>query len=616
MDHIDEAIAALREGAYERAHGVLDGLAGGKAGTAVRIRALWTIAQILRRSFDDDAVTGLIEVARRSPNRAGGSYDRVMAVTGPLEDLVAASAAQELRLRIGDYFLRDEKPGEAIGWVAAALSAGPNDPIAIYLEANCRFALYGEPQAIADMELVLERAAADTDRAYLVGGRGAAFYYRLGLAYERVKDLGGAAAYFRRAVERDPDNETPRVMLGEVLVRLGRFEEAIGLLATVERYADGYRFAARLHALALFGIGKVDEALALLHEVAEIDPLWGVAFLEMGRIYLAQGNYEQAEIALARAFRTNPDLAGLGAAIATLERHVARYLDPDAGMPAMTAFEIPPEFAPRLDDPDLHQRASMKVAVGAFLRVLQTLMIRDMLVLYSHSGMGYLWALAQPLVFIGSLVLVYSVSGHQPPLGLSPVAFFAVGIVPYLSFYVRVEAAVSSAVRSNLSLLYFRQVTPLALISAAFVREYLTALVVFVIIAGSIACFDKSVQISDPLEILAAVTCIALLAAVIGTFFGLGELVVPSLQLLEIFVFRVMFFFSGALFFANQLPPQMRKYALLNPLLHLIEFVRDGYLSVYRARYASWSFALECISVGIVLMVVLLHATRRYVVAT
>jgi capsular polysaccharide transport system permease protein len=219
------------------------------------------------------------------------------------------------------------------------------------------------------------------------------------------------------------------------------------------------------------------------------------------------------------------------------------------------------------------------------------------------------------LDFIGTLAVLFTVVGHRPPLGVSTIAFLAVGIVPYLTFYVRVQSAVSAAVRSNLSLLYFRQVTPLVLIAAAFVREYLTALVIFIIIAGGIAVFDKTVQISDPLEILMALTCISLLGAVVGTFFGLGELVFPSLQLAEIVVFRIMFFFSGALYFANQLPPQMRQYALLNPLLHLIEFVRDGYLSVYHSRYANWHYPLQFIAVGFGVVVVLLHSTRRYVVA-
>ena len=76
-----------------------------------------------------------------------------------------------------------------------------------------------------------------------------------------------------------------------------------------------------------------------------------------------------------------------------------------------------------------------------------------------------------------------------------------------------------------------------------------------------------------------------------------------------------MFFFSGALYYANMLPPRMREYALLNPLLHLIEFVRGGLFRTYEPHFANWHYPLEFIGVGIALLVVVLYSTRRYVVA-
>ena len=59
----------------------------------------------------------------------------------------------------------------------------------------------------------------------------------------------------------------------------------------------------------------------------------------------------------------------------------------------------------------------------------------------------------------------------------------------------------------------------------------------------------------------------------------------------------------------------MREWALLNPLLHLIEFVRNGIFTIYQSRYAVWYYPLEFIVVGLAFMMVLLYSTRRYVVA-
>ncbi len=616
MSGIDEATAALRVGKYRQASEILEALGAGKPGAAVPARALWAIAQVLRRKFGRETAEAILEVARRAPNRADPIFQKLQLVTGSLEPLLQPNAAQEFRLRVGDYFLRGNKADEAMAFLSAALAVAPEDPIAIYLEANCRFALYGARQAVRDMEAILDRAAADTTRAYLIGGRTASFWYRLGLAHDRMKSSDAAARYLAKAVELDPSNDTPRILLGDVLVRLGRFDEAITQLAPIEKFADSYCYAARLLAIARFRIGETEEALALLHEVAEIDPLGAITFLEIGRIYLARGDTEQAEIALARAFRTNPELPGLKSVIVTLEHHLGRHMDADAGLPAATEFVIPEEFAARPDDRALYERPSFSVAWRSWLRVLEALIVRDILVLHSRSGMGYLWALAHPLAYIATIGAVYAFVGHQAPFGISTLGFLATGIAAYINFYVRIQSAVASAVRSNVSLFYFRGVTPLVLITAAVLREFLTSLVVFVIIIAAIAVYEGSLQINDPLTILAAVSCLSLLGMIVGAFFGLAELAVPAIKLGEVVLARAMLFFSGALFLANMLPPRLREWALLNPMLHLIEFVRDGYFTSYHSLYANWHYPLSFIIVGIAFTMVLLHATRRFMVAS
>jgi capsular polysaccharide transport system permease protein len=615
MSGIEEVIAALQKGAFLQADEILTSLGAPKPGGSLRARALWAVTQVLIMNFDEDAATALIEVGRRSPSRTETTYGKLVLMTGPLESVLPPAAAQEIRLRIGDYYLRGEEPEEAMPWLSAALAAAPDDPIAVYLEANCRFALYGERQAVRDMEGVLHRAAADTERAYFVGGHTAAFWYRLGLTHERMRNFEKAAEFLGEAVVRDPGNETARILLGDILIRLGRFDEVVALLAAVPEYADGYRFAARLRAVALFRSGNSEEALALLQRVAEIDPLGALTFLEIGRIHLQRDELEAAEIALARAFRTNSELAGLRSSIVELENRLGRHLDPDAGLPLVTEFTIPEEFAPRPDDPGLLEKPDFGAAWTNFWRVMHALIVRDMLALHAENGMGYLWALVQPLAYTATLATVFMIAGRSAPYGTSVFAFLAAGIVPYISFYVRLETAVGSAVRTNVTLLYFRQVTPFTLIAAAFVREYLTAMVAFVMIVGAIAAYDKSIVIHDPLQILIAVTGMALLGTVIGTLLGLGSLAIPSLALAEVVINRVMFFFSGALYYANMLPARMREYALMNPLLHLIEFVRGGLFTFYEPRYANWHYPLEFIGVGIALLVVVLYSTRRYVVA-
>lgn len=616
----DDVAEALHSGNYELACKLLAESGADKPNAGPGRQLLLGLTLLLGRRMHE-CVDVLQRVCARSRQQGEPAYSVVRRMVGPLETIFPSRGTQEINLRLGDYFLRQQEPHEAMPWLSEALTAAPDDPIAIYLEANCRFALYGERQAVRDMEAVLEDAANDRDRAYFIGGRTAAFWFRLGVVYEEMRELERAAQCLTKAAElSDPAdaaswNAAASLILGDILVRLGNYDQALAALEAIPRDAENFRYAIRLRAVVLFQKGALDEALALLNEAAEIDPLGAINFLEMGRIRLALGELEAAEIALARAFRTNPELAGLSSAIVELETRLGRHLDADAGLPVVTDFAIPEEFAPRPEDPGLLEKPSFRAACANFWRVMHALIIRDILALYSETGMGYLWALAQPVVFTMTLAAVFIISGHPAPLGTSVIAYLAAGIVPYISFYVRLEQAASAAVRGNLTLLYFRQVTPFTLIAAAFVREYLTSLVAFVVIVGAIAMYDKSIEIRDPLQILMALTCIGLLGSVIGTLLGLGSLAIPSLALAEVVVARVMFFFSGALYYANLLPARMREYALLNPLLHLIEFVRGGLFTFYDPHFANWHYPLEFIGVGIALVVVVLYSTRRYVVA-
>jgi ABC-type polysaccharide/polyol phosphate export permease len=59
----------------------------------------------------------------------------------------------------------------------------------------------------------------------------------------------------------------------------------------------------------------------------------------------------------------------------------------------------------------------------------------------------------------------------------------------------------------------------------------------------------------------------------------------------------------------------MAYYASFNPLLELIEFVREAFFRQYQSRYAMWEYPLVFIIVGMVLILVLERATRRYLAA-
>jgi ABC-type polysaccharide/polyol phosphate export permease/tetratricopeptide (TPR) repeat protein len=619
VSEADDAIEALGVGQYQRAIEILGALGAAKPNAGARLRLLWALAQLMGRNMNE-CVRVFLEVCERGMKGGEPAHQQLRRLVGPLESVFPPLGAQEIRLRLGDYFLRRQKPDEAIQWLQDARFAQPDDPLAIYLEAGCRFALHGDRQALREMEEIVDQAAADLDRAYFIGGRTAALWFRLGVAHDRLKNLERAARYLGKAVELSQsvewaaENATARLLLGDVLIRLDRFEEALAELTAIPRDAHNYRYAIRLRAVALFQTGDTETALALLHEVAEIDPLGASTFLELGRIYLAIGDTLEAEIALARAFRTDPDLSELKPAIIALERVLGRTMDSDAGLPPADEFDIPEEFVLRLDDAALNQRASVRAGAASYFRVLRTLMLRDILNQQRQTGIGYLGTIVEPLVLILALDLAYHFETRQPAHGVSIEAFLTADIGTYYFFFVHMIGAVSTSVIGNANLFYFREVTPLVVIAATALRQFLTGLVAFSLMVVGLSIYENSLQVSDPLLLFAALAGIAALATIAGVCFGCGELVIPSLRFVDVFFRRLMLFCSGVFFFANDLHPQLRGWMMLNPLVHYFEFVKDYMFVSYHSRYAVWSYPLPFIFVGVFLIVVFERATRRYLV--
>jgi ABC-type polysaccharide/polyol phosphate export permease/Flp pilus assembly protein TadD len=617
VSETDDAIEALGAGRYRQAIEILGALGAAKPNAGARLRMLWALAQLMGRNMNE-SVQVLLEVCERGMKAGEPAYQQLRRVVGPLESVFSPLGAQEIRLRLGDYFLRRQKPDEAMQWLQDARSTGPDDPLAIYLEASCRFALYGERQALREMEEIAEQAAADLDRAYYIGGRTAALWFRLGVAHDRLKNLDRAARYLGKAVELSQsvewaaENATARLLLGDVLIRLDRFEEALAELTAIPRDAHNYRYAIRLRAVALFQTGDTETALSLLQEAAEIDPLGASTFLELGRIYLAIGDTFEAEIALARAFRTDPDLSGLKPAIIALERVLGHTMDPDAGLPPADEFDIPEEFVLRLDDAAVNQRASVRAGAASYFRILRTLMLRDILNQQRQTGIGYLGTIVEPLVLIVALDLAYHFENHHVTHGISIEAYLTAAIGVYYFFFVHMIGAVSISVKGNTNLFYFREVTPFVVIAASALRQFLTGLVAFVLMVAGVSIYQNSLQLVDPLNLLAALAGIAALATIAGVFFGLGELAVPSLRFVDVFFRRAMLFTSGVFFFANDLPPEVRSWLMLNPLVHYFEFVKDSMFLTYHSLYAAWSYPLPFILVGLFLIVVFERATRRY----
>jgi capsular polysaccharide transport system permease protein len=139
--------------------------------------------------------------------------------------------------------------------------------------------------------------------------------------------------------------------------------------------------------------------------------------------------------------------------------------------------------------------------------------------------------------------------------------------------------------------------------------------VFFLILAGAHA-LGYTIKIENPLRVLFALGCLAVTGLGLGAVFAALVPFVRSMQqIIGIFAGRPLFFTSGLFFTAEMLPAGVREILLLNPLLHMIEWLRSAFFVEFESSYASPAYALGAALVTMCLGLVMLRGLRKRILA-
>lgn len=153
----------------------------------------------------------------------------------------------------------------------------------------------------------MRRVKAGTDQEHqALDAQVASDNFNMGLVLLSAGDASEALAYFRRAVQVQPDHVNALVNLGTLLARGGRREEAIGLLQRAVA-ADPASLPARSNlAGALNASGKFSEAVPHYQAILLAEPNHALAHSHLARSQLELGDLEAAAAHLRKAVELNP----------------------------------------------------------------------------------------------------------------------------------------------------------------------------------------------------------------------------------------------------------------------------------------------------------------------
>lgn len=209
-------------------------------------------------------------------------------------------------------------------------------------------------------------------------------------------------------------------------------------------------------------------------------------------------------------------------------------------------------------------------------RVIFALLMREILTRYGRNNIGFLWLLAEPMLFTLAIMGMALFVKMREFSGMPVVAFALTGY-SCMFFWRNIANRCKGAIGSNAGLMYHRNVKILDIFFTRVLLEAVggtTAFIILVLIFTNLGLMDWP---KDTLLVVAAWSLLgwfgAALALCIGVMTERSE-VFGRIWSASSFP---LFALSGAVFMVDWIPEPGRSYLLWVPMIHGTEMLRHGY---------------------------------------
>lgn len=249
---------------------------------------------------------------------------------------------------------------------------------------------------------------------------------------------------------------------------------------------------------------------------------------------------------------------------------------------------------------------------------IYALFFRELKTRFGSKRMGYFWAVAEPALSTMVMATLLSVAGRRSFYGIPVMLFMLTGFISF-GLYSKLSSSISNAISANKGLLGYRQVAPIDPVITRFIIEFLTTLIVFVILVAFIGWL--SVDLLDWMRIdvipqnfigiLSSLALLAILSASLGLIVAIATVHWDGAEKVYSIATRPMMILSGVFFPITVIPEKYWYLLSWNPVLHAIELVRDSYFYAYTTPVGSWIY-LGGLAFGFLLLSLMLYNTNRH----
>lgn len=258
--------------------------------------------------------------------------------------------------------------------------------------------------------------------------------------------------------------------------------------------------------------------------------------------------------------------------------------------------------------------ASLRQGWDIQKRVIGALMVRELTTRFGRENIGFLWVMAEPLLFAVLVAIFWRVMKGPTDFGIDIVGFVVTGYIPLVMFRTCMGRGVK-AFTANGALMYHKQIKILDMLLVRFLIELIGHMMAYLfigVVLGVLGYFpvpyDVGYIVLGGLYYALFTFSVMLVVAAASEYSETIEKIVPVTTYL-------MIPFSGAFYIVSALSPEGANVVLYSPAVHGMEIMRLGVFGPSIDPHFSYLYPLEfclpCLALGLLMC---RHVRRRLVI--
>jgi capsular polysaccharide transport system permease protein len=217
-------------------------------------------------------------------------------------------------------------------------------------------------------------------------------------------------------------------------------------------------------------------------------------------------------------------------------------------------------------------------------RVIWAMLMRETITMYGREGLGVLWIIAEPAMFVVGVMIIFSFTDANYVNGITPAEYLAVSY-PTLLFWRNGTGRVTKAVEVNRALLHHKPLRPIDIIYARIILTFASGAAAFFVLYP-IFTFVGITHLPYNWYYFAIGYLL-----VIWFSFGFVLIMAALAELSETIektshiILYLMLPFSGVFIPMYLVPEPYRHYLLYFPLIDAVECFHHGYFGPQMPTY-------------------------------